>query len=85
MRTLNDQIEKVRELVRKAYGAVANKGGNIPDVGDRTLENLPSAITSILAANVEKAMRLNRGEELGDNILLIDYDGTILFAIRFIA
>ena len=47
MRTLNEQIERVRELIRKAYGAVAGKGGTVPEAGDRTLENLYSAIESM--------------------------------------
>ena len=37
----------MRELVRKTYGAVADKGGVVPEAGDRTMENLPSAIESI--------------------------------------
>ena len=46
-RLLNEQLERLRELVRKAYGAVAGKGGVIPEAGDRTMENLPSAIESV--------------------------------------
>lgn len=33
--------------MRKAYGAVAGKGGVVPEAGDRTMENLPSAIESM--------------------------------------
>ena len=46
-RLLNEQLERLRELVRKAYGAVAGKGGVVPEAGDRTMENLPSAIESM--------------------------------------
>ena len=46
-RLLNEQLERLRELVRKTYGAVADKGGVVPGAGDRTMENLPSAIESI--------------------------------------
>lgn len=47
MKTLNEQIERLRALVRKAYGTVAAKGGNVPDVGERTMENLSAAIESV--------------------------------------
>lgn len=47
MKTLNEQIERVRELVRKCYGAVFAKGGEVPEVGERNMENLPAAIGSI--------------------------------------
>lgn len=47
IKTLNEQIERLRELVRKCYGAVAGKNGTIPEVGERNMENLPAAIGSI--------------------------------------
>lgn len=46
MKTLNEQIEKVRELIRKCYGVVASKNGTVPEVGERTMANLPNAIAS---------------------------------------
>ena len=46
MKTLNEQIERVRELVRKCYGVVASKNGEVPEVGERNMENLPNAIAS---------------------------------------
>ena len=46
IKTLNEQIERLRELVRKCYGAVAGKNGTVPEVGERNMENLPAAITS---------------------------------------
>lgn len=51
MKTLNEQIERVRELVRKCYGAVFAKGGEVPEVGERNMENLPAAIGSIKSAS----------------------------------
>lgn len=46
MKTLNEQIERVRELLRKCYGVVASKNGIVPEVGERNMENLPNAIAS---------------------------------------
>lgn len=42
----------MRELVRNCYGAIAGKNGTVPEVGERTMENLPTAIGSIIAAEV---------------------------------
>ncbi len=47
MKTINEQIERLRELIRKCYGAVATKLGDVPSPEDRTMENLPTAISSI--------------------------------------
>lgn len=47
MKTLNEKIERLRELIRKCYGAVATKLGDVPSPEDRTMENLPTAISSI--------------------------------------
>lgn len=46
MKTLNEQIERLKELVRKCYATVAGKNGTVPEVGERTMENLPNAIAS---------------------------------------
>lgn len=46
IKTLNEQIERLRELIRKCYGAVFAKGGEVPEVGERNMENLPAAIAS---------------------------------------
>jgi surface protein len=51
IKTLNEQIERLRELVRKCYGAVAGKNGTVPEVGERNMENLPAAIGSIKSAS----------------------------------
>ena len=42
-----EKIARLRELVRNAYNAIANKGGSVPEVGERTMSNLPAAISSI--------------------------------------
>lgn len=41
-----EKIARLRELVRKCYGAVASKNGIVPEVGERNMENLPNAIAS---------------------------------------
>lgn len=46
MKTLNEQIERLKELIRKCYGVVAGKNGIVPEVGERNMENLPNAIAS---------------------------------------
>jgi surface protein len=51
IKTLNEQIERLRALVRKCYGAVAGKNGTVPEVGERNMENLPAAIGSIKSAS----------------------------------
>lgn len=51
IKTLNEQIERLRELIRKCYATVAGKNGTIPDVTERTMENLPAAIGSIISAS----------------------------------
>lgn len=47
IKTLNEQIERLKELVRKCYATVAGKNGTVPEVGERTMENLPASINSI--------------------------------------
>jgi hypothetical protein len=47
MKTLNEQIERLRELIRKCYATVAGKNGTVPEVGERNMENLPAAVESI--------------------------------------
>lgn len=46
IKTLNEQIERLRELIRKCYATVAGKNGTVPEVGERNMENLPAAIAS---------------------------------------
>lgn len=53
MKTLNEQIERVKELLRKCYGVVVSKGGEIPEAGERNMENLPNAIDGIKSLKQE--------------------------------
>jgi surface protein len=46
IKTLNEQIERLKALVRKCYATVAGKNGTVPEVGERNMENLPAAIAS---------------------------------------
>jgi surface protein len=46
MSKINEQIERLRGLVRKCYATVAGKNGTVPEVGERNMENLPNAIAS---------------------------------------
>lgn len=46
IKTLNEQIERLKELIRKCYATVAGKNGTVPEVGERNMENLPAAIAS---------------------------------------
>lgn len=47
MSKINEQIERLRELIRKCYATVAGKNGTVPEVGERTMSNLPAAIESV--------------------------------------
>lgn len=46
IKTLNEQIERLKELIRKCYATAAGKNGTVPEVGERNMENLPAAIAS---------------------------------------
>lgn len=58
MKTLNEQIERLRELIRKCYGAVAGKNGTVPEVEERNMENLPAAIGSIKSASEVERVKI---------------------------
>ncbi len=65
MKTLNEQIERLRELVRKCYGVVVSKGGEIPEAGERTMENLPATMESIpqtIGAKLQELTITQNGE-----------------------
>jgi hypothetical protein len=48
----NEKIETIRELLRRAYAVVSSKGGRIPEVGQRTMANLPDAIDGLAGGSV---------------------------------
>lgn len=65
MKKAQEQIERLRTLVRKCYGAVFSKGGDVPeDVSERTVENLPSAIGSIKGVTIDLVATENDKEYL---------------------
>ena len=47
MRTLNEQIQRLRDALVTCYNAIKRKGGTIPEAGERTLLNMPAAVLSI--------------------------------------
>lgn len=51
MRTLNEQIQRLRDALVTCYNAIKRKGGTIPEAGDRTLLNMPAAVMSIPQAH----------------------------------
>lgn len=47
MKTLNDQIQRLRDVLVTCYNTIKRKGGTIPVVGERNMSNLPAAVLSI--------------------------------------
>lgn len=47
MRTLNEQIQRLRDVLVTCYNAIKRKGGTIPEEGLRNMSNLPAAVLSI--------------------------------------
>lgn len=64
IKTLNEQIERLRELIRKCYATVAGKNGTVPEVGERNMENLPAAIRSIKGITTDLVATENDKEYL---------------------
>lgn len=47
IKTLNEQIEKLRDVLHTCYESIASKGGTLPPVGERNMTNLPDAVESV--------------------------------------
>lgn len=47
MKTLNEQIQRVRDILHTCYESIARKGGTLPPVGERNMTNLPDAVESV--------------------------------------
>lgn len=47
MITLNEQIQRLRDVLVTCYNAIKRKGGTIPEEGLRNMSNLPAAVLSI--------------------------------------
>lgn len=71
MSKINEQIERLRELVRKCYATVAGKNGTVPEVGERTMANLPATISKLQVKKPEVPIR---------SVTFIDFDGTVLYS-----
>lgn len=53
MITLNEQIQRLRDVLVTCYNAIKRKGGTIPEVGERNMTNLPDAVRSIPQEHTE--------------------------------
>jgi len=53
MRTLDEQIQRLRNVLVTCYNAIERKGGTIPEVGERNMYNLPAAVRSIPQEHTE--------------------------------
>lgn len=73
--SIANKMKSIKNNVLAAYDAVASKDGKVPI--DKTTTNLVAAINSIPA---QRVARLDRDGELGNKTLLIDFDGTPLYA-----
>lgn len=47
MRTIHEQIQRLRDVLVTCYKAIKEKGGSIPEEGERNMTNLPAAVLSI--------------------------------------
>jgi hypothetical protein len=47
MKTLNEQIQRLRDILHTCYESIASKGGTLPPVGERNMTNLPDAVESV--------------------------------------
>lgn len=53
MKTLNERIQDLRNILVTCYNTIKRKGGTIPDVGERNMSNLPDAVRSIPQEHTE--------------------------------
>lgn len=47
IKELNEQIQRLRNVLVTCYKAIKEKGGSIPEEGERNMTNLPAAVLSI--------------------------------------
>lgn len=65
MRTLNEQIERLRDILHTCYESIARKGGTLPPIGERNMTNLPDAVESVpqvVGAELEELTITENGE-----------------------
>lgn len=53
MITLNEQIQRLRDVLVTCYNTIKRKGGTIPEAGERNMTNLPDAVLSIPQEHTE--------------------------------
>jgi surface protein len=67
MKTLNEQIQRLRDILHTCYESIASKGGTLPPVGERNMTNLPDAVESVpqvISAELEELTITQNGEYL---------------------
>jgi hypothetical protein len=65
MKTLNEQIQRLRDVLHTCYESIARKGGTLPPVGERNMTNLPDAVESVpqeIGAELEELTITANGE-----------------------
>jgi hypothetical protein len=65
MKTLNEQIQRLRDVLHTCYESIARKGGTLPPVGERNMTNLPDAVESVpqeIVAELEELTITANGE-----------------------
>lgn len=65
MKTLNEQIQRLRDILHTCYESIARKGGTLPPVGERNMTNLPDAVESVpqvVGAELEELTITQNGE-----------------------
>jgi surface protein len=53
MSKINEQIQRLRDVLVTCYNAIKRKGGTIPEAGERNMSNLPDAVRSIPQEHTE--------------------------------
>ena len=67
MKPLNEQIQRLRDILHTCYESIASKGGTLPPVGERNMTNLPDAVESVpqvINAELEELTITQNGEYL---------------------
>lgn len=71
--SIANKVKSIKDNVLAAYNIIEEAGF---DVKNKKTEELPSVVQGA----INKAMWMNRGGELGDHTIFVDFDGTLLYA-----
>jgi surface protein len=91
MKTLNEQIQRLRDILHTCYESIASKGGTLPPVGERNMTNLPDAVESVpqkIGAELEELTITQNGEYLpqegvdGFSKVVAEFDTSSLPKVR---